>query len=186
MDVFLDFHIVRSRFLDQDGRIDKKNILSREIIPLAAIFSAFIDMLIASAIFVVMLAIYRIPLNWYYLYIPVLLGIQIVFTIGIVLILGALNVFYRDIRHGIPFLVQLWMYATPIVFSMEKVPLRYRYLYVTVNPMAGLIDGYRRIILHATPPQMSYLVVIVPVSVIMMFVGLYFFKKVEGNFADVI
>lgn len=164
----------------------RKIYFPREIIPVAAVFAAFIDMLIASLIFFVMMLAYEVPFSWYLLYIPLLVLIQIFFTIGVVFILGALNVFYRDIRHGIPFLIQLWMYATPIVFSMDKVPEKFRHIYVGINPMAGLIDSYRKVILHQLPPDMTYLATIVPVSVVILVIALRFFKRVEGNFSDVI
>ena len=164
----------------------RKIYFPREIIPISSILAAFVDMMIASVIFFVMMIAYRVAFGWSLLYIPLLLLIQITFTVGVVFILGSLNVFYRDVRHGIPFLVQLWMYATPIVFSMDVVPEKLRYWYVAVNPMASLIDSYRKVILHGVAPNFRYIMASVPLIMVMLVFGLWFFKKVEGHFADVI
>ena len=164
----------------------RKIYFPREIIPLSAIFASLVDMLIASLIFLGMMAYYGVGFSWNLLYIPFLVLIQFVFTSGVVFLLSALNVFYRDIRHGIPFLVQIWMYASPIVYSMDVIPERWRILYVVVNPLAGLIASYRQVILHRCPPDMENLLIVIPISLSLAVAGLYFFKKAEGNFADVI
>jgi len=164
----------------------RKIYFPREIIAISSVFASFIDMLIASVIFMGMLLYYRVPLSFNLLYIPLLVAIQIVFTIGIVLILSALNVYYRDIRHGIPFLVQMWMYATPIVFSMSKIPENLRLWYVLINPMAGLIDSYRRVILHQQPPDFTFMTIVAAISILVTIFAYWMFKKMEGTFADII
>ena len=168
------------------GEMIKKIYFPREIIPLAAIFAAFIDMLIASIIFAGMMIYYKISLSPQLLFIPLLVFIQIIFTIGVIFILSALNVYYRDIRHGIPFIVQIWMYGTPIVYSMESIPYKYQHLYVLINPMAGLIDSYRKVILHQSSPNAGFLFIAGIVSIILVFSSYWVLKKMEGNFADVI
>ncbi len=164
----------------------KKIYFPREIIPLSAILAAFFDMLISSVIFIAMMIWYRIPVSINLLFIPILILVQVVFTVGVVLILSALNTYYRDVRYAIPFLVQIWMYATPIVFSLEAVPEKLRPWYLVLNPMAGLIDSYRRVILHRAPPELVYLLIAAAVSLCIAAVSYVVFKKMEGTFADVI
>lgn len=164
----------------------RKIYFPREIIPLSTIFASLIDMLIAFVVFAGMMIYYKISLSPKLMLIPVLVVIQLIFTIGVVFFLSALNVHYRDIRHGIPFLAQIWMYATPIVYSMDAVPKHLRIWYVLVNPMAGLIDGYRKIILHRQLPDALYLVAALAISLIFITISYGLFKKMEGSFADVI
>ncbi|HPJ71096.1 MAG TPA: ABC transporter permease [bacterium] len=164
----------------------KKIYFPREILPISAVLAALVDMLIASVIFVAFMIYYGIPFGPELLLVPPLVFLQILFTVGVVLLMSALNVYYRDIRHGIPFLVQAWMYATPIVFSMSKVPERYRPWYVAVNPMAGLIDGYRRIILHQMPPDGFLTLIVLAMAIIWLVMAYSIFKRMEGSFADVV
>lgn len=157
----------------------------REILPIASVMASFVDFLIASLIFIGMMVFYHMPVGSSILLVPIIIVIQILFTLGVVLLASAMNVFYRDIRFVIPLGVQLWMYLTPIIYPVSMVPERFRPLYM-LNPMAGIIDSYRTIILAAKFPQAEYLLVASVVS-IGMFVGSYrYFKSAEMEFADII
>jgi lipopolysaccharide transport system permease protein len=141
---------------------------------------------IASTIFIAMMVFYQVPLTASMGFILILLPLQVLFTAAAVFFLSATNVYFRDVRYAVPFIIQLWLYATPIAFSMEVVPERFRLLYVIVNPLAGLIDSFRSIVLHGRPPVLAHLVIVATVSV-GLFLGSYvFFKRLERNFADVI
>lgn len=169
-----------------DSNLIKKIYFPRETIPLASIIAAGVDFGIASLVFLVMMVYYRVPVSTSMLYMAVLLPLLVLFTAAVVLLLSATNVYFRDVRFAVPFIVQLWLFATPIAFSMEVVPERFRLLYVVINPLAGLIDGFRSIILHGRPPVAAHLAVVAVVSV-GLFLGSYvFFKRLERNFADVI
>ena len=169
-----------------DSNLIKKIYFPRETIPLASIIAAGVDIGIASLVFLVMMVYYRVPVSTSMLYMAVLLPLLVLFTAAVVLLLSATNVYFRDVRFAVPFIVQLWLFATPIAFSMEAVPERFRLLYVVINPLAGLIDGFRSIILHGRPPVAAHLAVVAVVSV-GLFLGSYvFFKRLERNFADVI
>lgn len=157
----------------------------REILPLAAILASLVDFLIASLIFVGMIILYQIPSSPSFVTVPLILLIQLTLVTGIVLFTSALTVSYRDIRFVVPVGLQLWMYMTPIIYPLSMVPERFRSLYM-LNPMAGVIDAYRRVILQGEWPQMNYLLLGAAVSIALLIVAYYYFKRAEAVFADII
>ena len=157
----------------------------REIFPLSAVMSSFVDFSIASVIFVGLMIYYKIQITLYvFLLIPILL-LQIVFTIAVCLLGSALNVFYRDIGQALVFIIQLWMYACPIIYPLSVIPDRYRLLYA-LNPMAGIIDSYRRVIIQGIAPNWEYLLVSFIITVLVFFGSYTIFKRLEMRFADII
>jgi lipopolysaccharide transport system permease protein len=157
----------------------------REILPIAAVGAALVDFAIACLLFVFMVMVYRVPFHWTLAWVPLLILIQIVLMLGIVLVGSAANVFFRDIRFIVPLGIQLWLYATPVIYPASLVPERLRTLYM-LNPMAGLITSYRRVVLHGLSPVPQDLGLAVLVAVV-LFAGAYWsFKRVEPQFADVI
>jgi lipopolysaccharide transport system permease protein len=162
-----------------------KIYFSREILPLSAILVSFIDYLIASSIYIVMLIIYRVEIGLTILYFPLILLIQIILIFGISLLGSAVMVFYRDIRFVIPLALQLWMYLSPIIYPIDLVPERFRTFYY-LNPMAAILESYRRIILHQQAPDWTYLGIAAFVSVAILIFSFRFFKKAEKKFADLI
>jgi len=157
----------------------------REILPLSAIMVSFIDFLIASSIFIIMLLFYRIPVGSAVLLVPVVLSIQIVLTFGICLLASAINVFYRDVRFVIPLALQIWMYLSPIIYPANLVPEKFRPFYF-LNPMAVLIDTYRRTILFNQTPSWPYLGLAAVLSGFMLIFAYRYFKQAEREFADLI
>lgn len=157
----------------------------REILPLSAILVSFIDFLIASSIFVLMLIYYRIPVGPTILFVPLVLLIQIILTFGISLLASATMVFYRDVRFVIPLAIQIWMYLSPIIYPVAVVPERFRALYF-LNPMAVLIDTYRRVILFNQMPDWPYLGLTTILSSLLIIITYQYFKRAEREFADLI
>src|SRR5262249_37200716 len=143
--------------LIQNSHIITKIYFPREIVPLASVLTAFLDFLIASVIFVGLLIYYSVPPTWNLLYVIPLLAIQLAFTVGICLLLSAFTVLYRDVRHTLPLVIQIWMFGTPILYSASVVPGWLRGWYFSLNPMAAIIDGYRRAVVQGMPPQIEYL-----------------------------
>jgi lipopolysaccharide transport system permease protein len=162
-----------------------KVYLPREIFPVAAIGSSFVDFLIASLVFFGMMLIYRIPLYTTLIAVPLLLLIQTLLTLGVALIASAINVFYRDVRFVVPLGLQLWMYATPVIYDVRMVPERFRAVYM-LNPMAGLIEAYRAVALRGVWPDWTYLGAAALGSLLLFLVGYWYFKRVEWQFADII
>lgn len=163
----------------------RKIYFPREIMPLAAVTAGLVDFLIASILFIGMLVYYGVPLTQNaLLFIPIFV-IQVTFVLGIVLLLAPLNVFYRDIGHVMPLLIQVWMFASPILYPLSMVPERFRGIYA-LNPMVGIIDGYRKTLIQGLPPDFAALQSAAGVAAVCFLVGIGLFKRLEFKLADVI
>jgi lipopolysaccharide transport system permease protein len=157
----------------------------REVIPVASVGAALLDFIVALLILGVMLVVYRIWPGIQTLWLVPLLIIQIILTIGVTLLGSALIVFFRDVRFVIPLLTQVWMYASPIIYPVDLVPERWQSYYF-LNPMAGLIDGYRRTLVMGAAPQMPALLLAAFISLLLLVISYTLFKRVEPLFADLI
>ena len=157
----------------------------RMIFPLSAVLSSFVDFAIASVIFIGLMIFYNVQITIYlFLLIPILI-LQIVFTIPICMLGSALNVFYRDIGQALVFITQLWMYACPIVYPVSIVPEKYRMLYA-LNPMVGIIDSYRKVIIQGIAPNWEYLLISFIVTGLASVSFYAIFRKLEMRLADII
>ncbi len=170
--------------------VENLNIVSkiyfpREILPLSYIIIGLIDFLIASSIFVLMLIFYRIPIGPAVLLLPLVILDQCALIFGISLIGAAVNVFYRDVRFVIPLALQVWLYMSPIFYSVNIVPESFRPIYF-MNPMATLVDTYRRLIFFDQMPDWPYFGLASLVSLLMLVIGYRYFKAAEKLFADLI
>ncbi|MCP4249346.1 MAG: ABC transporter permease, partial [bacterium] len=169
-----------------------KIYLPRLIIPLSAVVTGLVDLLIAFGILLVMMLYYQIAPAATVLLLPLLVLMAMGAALGTGLIFAALNVKYRDVRSIAPFLVQLLMYCTLIV-PFSQMPERFglwRYLY-GLNPMAGVVEGFRWCLAHhlmdpAAAPPWALLAVGAPVTVLLVVCGLAYFKRVESQFADIV
>ena len=157
----------------------------REVLPLANIGAACVDFLAASVVFLGMLVIYGAWPGLSALWVFPLLAVQIMLTIGVTLMGSAIIVFFRDMRFVVPLVTQVWMYATPIIYPVELVPERLRPFYF-LNPMAVIVDGYRRVLLLGEAPRMPAFILGTLVSFLLLSWGYIFFKRVEPLFADLI
>jgi len=168
----------------------RKIYFPREIFPMAAILASLFDLLITLVIFAGFLAFYQVKLTVYVLLFPVLLAVQVVLMLAISLLGAGLNVYFRDIRTALPLLLQLWMYASPVIYPLSSVmdssfPAWIKQLYL-LNPMVGLIEGFRRILLKGEPPDYVALLWALTGSLVLLFVCYRAFKRLERKFADVI
>jgi homopolymeric O-antigen transport system permease protein len=157
----------------------------REILPLASIGAAFVDLLVASCLLVPVLVWYQAPLSPALLWLPVILATQVLLTVGVVVPVSALNVFYRDVRFLVPLALQVWMYATPVVYPLSLVPDRFRTVYA-LNPMVGIVDSYRRVLLEGLAPVPEFLAISIAASFVLAVAGFAWFKSREALFADLI
>lgn len=157
----------------------------REILPIAAMLARLMDFGVAAVLIVVLMAFYRIPLNLTgFLFLPIILLIQLIFMLGIGLATAAANVFIRDIRSLILLGLQLWFYASPIIYPVTAVPENLQPYYY-LNPMTGIIEAYRDVLLRSQMPG-NYLLPAVIISVVTFVLGYWFFKRVEFQFADIV
>ena len=163
----------------------KKIYFPREVFPIGVILGCLMDFLAASLLLAGLMAIYRVPASLQLVWVLWLVALELGLLIGLGLFVGALNVFYRDVKYIIPLIVQLGLFVTPVIYSTSVVPERLRFWYM-LNPMAVVIDGIRRVVLHGQPPDLGPLMTS-SLVVAALVVGAYaFFKRVEVKFADLI
>lgn len=157
----------------------------REILPLTYVVAALFDFFIASSVFAALLFYYRIPLTWNALYaVPVVLVLTL-FAIAMSLIFSATQVRFRDIGVAMQLLLQLWMFATPVVYPLSAVPARLRGLY-SLNPLVGVIENFRNATLHGLAPDFRLLTISAVVSLVLLVIAYAYFKRVEATVADLI
>ncbi len=157
----------------------------RLILPLSGVLSPVADFAVAFVILIGMMVWFGISPTWGILALPLLVLLAILTALAIGLWLSALNVRYRDVGHAVPFLVQIWMFITPVTYPVSLVPEKWRLLY-SLNPMTGVIEGFRWALLGQQSPDFA----VITVSAVMMFTllvtGIVYFRYTERTFADVI
>src|SRR5512142_2537775 len=158
----------------------------RLIIPFAAVAAGLVDFLFSFLVLVGLMIYFQVPFNWNMLWLPALVLLALVAALAVGLWLSALNVQYRDVQHMIPFLLQAWMYASPVVYSIEIIPAHgpWRLIY-GLNPMTGVIQGFRWALLGGSPPDRLIWVSVLMVLALLVS-GLYYFRRMERNFADMV
>jgi lipopolysaccharide transport system permease protein len=157
----------------------------RLLLPLAAVIAGLVDLMISFVMLLLVLAWYGITPSARLLVAPALALLAAATALAPGIWLAALNVRYRDVRHVIPFLVQIWLFATPVAYSSGLVPAGWRPLY-GLNPMAGVVDGFRWMVApEARAPGLGLAVALAAI-VVLLTAGLYFFRRTERSFADVV
>jgi lipopolysaccharide transport system permease protein len=157
----------------------------RLVIPLSAVLAGLVDFVISFVILLILMGAYGIAPGWETVFLPLFLILAISSALAVSLWLSALNVLYRDVQYLIPFLVQLWMFLSPVIYSIgENAPAWQRILF-SLNPMTGVIDGFRWALLGRQFPG-HYLWISIGVVAVLLFGGLFYFKRMERVFADVV
>ncbi len=167
----------------ENQRVITKVYFPRLILPISAALSGLVDFSIGFVMLVIFVLSYGIHPGWPIIFIPFFLLLAIATVLGIGLWLSALNALYRDVRYLIPFLIQFWTLASPVYYSSAMVPERYRWLY-GLNPMAGVIDGFRWALTGTGHPPATILYASVAMVCVAVFGGLVFFNRMEGTVAD--
>jgi len=155
----------------------------RTILVISTIIAKIIDFLFANIILIIYLIIYQIPININILWIFPIFFIQQIFTLGLSLFFSAANLLYRDIQYLLSMILLLWMYITPIIYSADMIPVKYKFIF-QLNPMAVIVNAYRQVILAGSPPKYSSLIIATVVSFVFLLIGLSYFKSREKIFAD--
>ena len=162
-----------------------KIFFPREILVISTLLARIVDFIIAYILLIILIFIYRVPVNLFlWLFLPVILLIQITLSLGIGLFASALNVFYRDIKHVFTLIMQLWLYASPIIYPISFVPDKWKNIYM-LNPMVGIIEAYRSVMIYRAFPDISLLFSAI-IAIVVFIAGYLFFKRVEVQFADII
>jgi lipopolysaccharide transport system permease protein len=157
----------------------------RLLLPLAAVIAGLVDLVISFALLLLVLAWYGVTPTPRLMAAPLLVLLASAGALAPGIWLAALNVRYRDVRYIIPFLVQIWLFATPVAYSSTLVPERWRTLY-SLNPMVGVVEGFRWMIASTGPTPFASLAIGLAATAVLLTAGLYFFRRVETSFADVV
>jgi lipopolysaccharide transport system permease protein len=166
-------------------RLITKVYFPRLVIPLAPLLAGLVDFFVAFLVLLGMMAYYGIAPTLAVLTLPVFLLLALVTAWGMGLWLSALNVQYRDVRYTIPFLAQLWLFATPVAYPASLVPESWRAV-VGLNPMAGVVEGFRWALLGTANPPGQLLLISAAVMMLTLIGGLFYFQRMEKAFADVV
>jgi lipopolysaccharide transport system permease protein len=170
--------------LVQSSNMVTKIYFPRLIMPMASVLSGVVDFFIAFIVLFVMMLVYHIQITTSLLMLPLFLIMTIVTALGAGFWLSALNVLYRDVNYILPFLNQMWFFLSPITYASSIVPSKYHILYA-LNPMKGIVDGFRWSILGTNPPNAEFFISL-GMAFILFISGLLYFRRMERTFADMI
>jgi lipopolysaccharide transport system permease protein len=160
-----------------------KVYLPRLYVPMASVGGALLDLAISFGVYAAILAWHGVAPSWHVVYLPALVLLTTLAALGLTFLLAALTVTYRDFRYVLPFMIQVLMFLSPVVYPVSMVPARYQWL-LALNPMTGIIDGYRSAVLGA-PVNAATLAMASASTLVLLAAGLYYFRSVERRFADI-
>jgi lipopolysaccharide transport system permease protein len=173
-----------SNSLVANERLITKVYFPRLVVPIAAVLGGLVDFAVAFVILLFMMLYYGIVPTRAIVTLPAFILLAVLTALAVGLWLSTLNVKYRDVRYTINFLIQFWLFATPVAYPSSIVPERWRALY-GLNPMAGVVEGFRWALLGTQPPG-AMLAVSIAVVIVLLIGGLYYFRRMEQEFADVV
>jgi lipopolysaccharide transport system permease protein len=168
-----------------NSNLIKKVYFPRLIIPTATVLAGVVDFAIAFAVLLILMVVYGITPTWNIIWLPAFMSLALITSLGVGLWLSALNVEYRDVKYIIPFLSQVWLFATPIAYSSSLLdePLRTFY---GINPMVGVVEGFRWALL-GTNTQPGYMILVSTLAAVLTLIsGAFYFRRMEKTFADVV
>jgi len=168
-----------------DSKLISKVYFPRIMIPIASSAAVLVDFGVAFVFMIALLVVFGVPFTLNILALPVLLVITLIISFGVSMFFSALNVYYRDFMYALPFIVQVWMYATPVVYSANLVPAPLRPFFA-VNPMVGVVDGFRWALLGVGEFPLIPLTLSVVIGIIVFLGSIAVFQRVERQFADVV
>ena len=170
--------------------VTNRNLLTKVYFPRAALpvsgaLSGLVDFCIAFLVLVGMMAYYHIQPSWEILLWPVLIVLLVCLTIGTGMILSALNVKYRDIKYTLPFIIQLWLFLTPIIYPTSIIPERFKVI-IAINPLSGIIEAFRSSLIPTRNVDYQLLLISAVIVLFIFLIGVSYFYKFEKTFADII
>jgi lipopolysaccharide transport system permease protein len=174
--------------------VDSANLITkvyfpRAVIPISGVLSGLVDFGVAFVVLAALMVYYRIVPTAAVIFLPGFLLLAVLTALGFGMWLSALNVRYRDIKHLVPFIVQTWMYLTPVIYSSTLIPEQYRWL-LALNPMTGVVEGFRWALLgnylqDVQPPGVLF-PVSAAITLVVLISGFYMFRSTERTFADIV
>ena len=175
-----------SRSLTSNQNMVTKIYFPKLILPISSVLAGLVDFAIAFVILIGLMIYYAITPAWNVLWaLPLFLLLSIITALGVALWLSAINVKYRDVNHALPFLTQFWLFITPVAYSASVISEKWQLVY-SLNPMAGVVNGFRWALLGAGNGPNAALWVSVVISIFILVSGLFYFRNMERTFADTI
>ena len=174
-----------SNSLVGSANLISKVYFPRLLVPAAAIGAGLVDFAIAFLILIGMMIFYGIAVTWHILMLPLLVLMLTLLALGIGMWLSALNVKYRDIRYVLPFLIQIWMFASPVIYPTTLVPERWRWI-LALNPLTGIIENFRTSIFGQRSFNWSALATSAIITVVFLVYAAFAFRRMEKTFADIV
>ncbi len=163
--------------------IIKKVYFPREILPISVALSGLVNFFISCIIILLFCIFGGIGVSWHLILLPVIAIIQFFLTLGIVFALSAINIYIKDTEYIVQFIINMLFYATPILYPATLFPEKIRWI-LYLNPMTELIDSYRNIFMYHQLPELKFLVYLIGVTIVIFFIGLAIFRKLEKGFAE--
>jgi lipopolysaccharide transport system permease protein len=175
-----------SRSLTSNNNMITKIYFPRLVLPLASVLSGLVDFVIAFVILIGMMFYYRVVPSISALWtLPLFLLLAIITALGVSLWLAALNVQYRDVNYALPFMTQFWLFLTPVAYSAKLISEKWQLVY-SINPMAGVVNGFRWALLGTDTGPGPEMAISVAISLLVLIGGLFYFRNMEKTFADTI
>ncbi len=168
-----------------DSELLRKIYFPRLIIPIAMVITPIVDLFVSLLVLAVLFGWYNLLPTWNAVYLPGFVLMAAILAFSAVLWLGPINVRFRDIQHILPFTIQVWMYASPIIYPLSMVPEKWQFYY-SLNPMVGVIEGFRWSLLGTTAPNFEAIGISMGCVLLLLLCGLLYFKRMERFFADLI
>lgn len=171
--------------LVNEGDIVRKVYFPRMLIPLSGAIAPLLDLAIGFGVLLIVMLVYGLTPGWHVVAVIPLALVAGLLALAVSLWLGPINVRFRDVKHTIPFLIQVWMYASPVVYPLQIVPEEWRWLYA-LNPMVGVIEGFRWAVIGGGAPDLTAMGIGLALIIMLLLGGLVYFRKNEHTFADLI
>jgi lipopolysaccharide transport system permease protein len=173
-----------------DSLVGAQNLITRAyfprlLLPLSSVVGGLVDLGIAFVVLVGMIVVYGIAMTWAVVLLPAFVLLALGSALGVGMLMAALNVKYRDVRYVLPFLTQLWLFATPVAYPISIVPGQWRGLY-GLNPMVGVVEGFRWALTGTSSPSVVAIASSVVVVLVSLLAGSIYFSRAERTFADVV
>lgn len=185
MELLLRRRIERNYQPHEPRAVCNESLFPREILPITYVAAALFDFAVASTLLAGLMIYYRVPITINALYaVPIILVLSC-FALAMSFFFSATQVRFRDIGVAVPLLLQIWLFATPVVYPLSAVPARLRPFY-ELNPMVGVVESFRLVILKGSPPESGSLLLSAAISVILLVISYFYFKWVEATMADFI
>jgi lipopolysaccharide transport system permease protein len=171
--------------LVSNANLVTKVYFPRVLLPAATVISGMLDFVIGSVFLFFMMIYYHVKPGWNLLFVPVFVISLMLLALGISMLLAAINVRYRDVKYALPFIIQIWLFVTPIIYPVTYLPVKYQKV-LALNPMAGIVEGLRACLFSTHPMPWKLIEISWAVTLVLLIGGALYFRKTERTFADIV